>query len=574
MLLSIGMIVKNEQKYLRDCLTSIQPILDAVDSELIIFDTGSTDETVQIAKEFTNHVYEIEWRNDFAWARNHTIEKAQGDWYMFVDADEIFTDVSDIITFFNKGEHKKYKCASYRWRNHLENNVIAMFDPVRLFKNEKNLRFVGKIHEMIHTTSAPKNLQSIADHWGYFFDGAGGKEKAKAKHERNMTLLLEMHEEEPKNPRVMLLIAQDYMAHDNKKSCEFLLKCINTLGSNKSSMYYHACIYFLVRNYYIAKNYEEVINVVKEYFKNLKVKCQSLVHISSYYANAYLSLNRFEESAQAAKQTLKYFNLNKAGKLDTTITTITSLSQEILNNRTIHSTTIVLAAIGGGDFDTALAHVAECGNEKLDVFALFMQTCTKEKRWNDIPKLYDYALKCGVNSDNYHNIITTIESFVSKSETKKIVSEAMATSPLFKNKSDDYIQLHMLRYANFAESGHFTQSSAVDLNCFLNSDKQFSEVYGDVIVFAMKRQVDFSNFAENMTLTNSAEFISRVVTSNDDVPAILKKFIETGCADKSSAKANKIIYDMATFVFEQVKKGNDAAEKIAFLELLMTLKST
>ena len=50
MLLSIGMIVKNEQKYLRNCLTSIKPVLDAVDSELIIFDTGSTDETVQIAK--------------------------------------------------------------------------------------------------------------------------------------------------------------------------------------------------------------------------------------------------------------------------------------------------------------------------------------------------------------------------------------------------------------------------------------------------------------------------------------------------------------------------------------------
>ena len=50
MLLSIGMIVKNEEKYLRDCLEGLKPILEQVESELIICDTGSEDTTIEIAK--------------------------------------------------------------------------------------------------------------------------------------------------------------------------------------------------------------------------------------------------------------------------------------------------------------------------------------------------------------------------------------------------------------------------------------------------------------------------------------------------------------------------------------------
>lgn len=57
MILSIGMIVKNEEKYLEQCLTAMKPLLEEVESELIIADTGSTDNTVEIARKFTDNVY-------------------------------------------------------------------------------------------------------------------------------------------------------------------------------------------------------------------------------------------------------------------------------------------------------------------------------------------------------------------------------------------------------------------------------------------------------------------------------------------------------------------------------------
>ena len=113
MILTIGMIVKNEEKYLHSCLDAISPILQQLDSELIIADTGSTDSTMEIAKAFTDKVFHFEWCDDFSTARNSTLGKAQGEWYMALDADEIFENVSDILEFFHSGEYKRYSSATY-----------------------------------------------------------------------------------------------------------------------------------------------------------------------------------------------------------------------------------------------------------------------------------------------------------------------------------------------------------------------------------------------------------------------------------------------------------------------------
>ncbi|MFN3533586.1 MAG: glycosyltransferase family 2 protein, partial [Candidatus Brocadia sp.] len=82
--LSACMIVKNEEKFLPQCLQSIK---DAVD-EVIIVDTGSTDKTVEIAKSFGARVYHHPWKNSFSEARNHSLSYATGDWILQIDADE------------------------------------------------------------------------------------------------------------------------------------------------------------------------------------------------------------------------------------------------------------------------------------------------------------------------------------------------------------------------------------------------------------------------------------------------------------------------------------------------------
>ena len=70
--ISLCMIVKDEEQVLNRCLTSVEGIAD----EIIIVDTGSTDKTKDIAKKFTDKIYDFKWVNDFSKARNYSFSKA------------------------------------------------------------------------------------------------------------------------------------------------------------------------------------------------------------------------------------------------------------------------------------------------------------------------------------------------------------------------------------------------------------------------------------------------------------------------------------------------------------------
>jgi len=131
------MIVKSEQKYLREILTAVRPILEQLESELIIGDTGSNDDTVEIAKEFTDKVIQIEWGNDFAHARNQVLEQTNGKWLMSLDGEEILQDCGEIIEFFNSGEYKNYASADIQMRNIVPRELIVN-DIVRDFSRIGN----------------------------------------------------------------------------------------------------------------------------------------------------------------------------------------------------------------------------------------------------------------------------------------------------------------------------------------------------------------------------------------------------------------------------------------------------
>ena len=85
--LSLCMIVKNEEQDLPKCLRSVEPVVD----EMIVVDTGSTDKTKEIAQAFGAKVYELEWPDSFAEARNYSISKASGQWILVMDADEVLS---------------------------------------------------------------------------------------------------------------------------------------------------------------------------------------------------------------------------------------------------------------------------------------------------------------------------------------------------------------------------------------------------------------------------------------------------------------------------------------------------
>jgi len=146
--LSLAMIVKNEEAVLARCLDSIKHIVD----EMIIVDTGSTDQTVEIAKKYTADVHYFEWIDDFAAARNDAFSKATKDYIMWLDADDYLTedDQQKLLALKENFDPTidvallKYNLAFDEFGNITMSNYRE-----RIMKRERNFQWSEPVHECI-----------------------------------------------------------------------------------------------------------------------------------------------------------------------------------------------------------------------------------------------------------------------------------------------------------------------------------------------------------------------------------------------------------------------------------------
>ena len=162
---SLCMIIKDEEKYLARCLASVKPIVD----EMIVVDTGSTDRSKDIAVTFGARVYDYEWRDDFAAARNDSISKASGEWILILDGDEVISplDHADFYKIVKKTPRAPI-AYSITTRNYnklanivgwvpndgqypAEESAIGWLpsEKVRLFYGKDQIRFEGAVHELV-----------------------------------------------------------------------------------------------------------------------------------------------------------------------------------------------------------------------------------------------------------------------------------------------------------------------------------------------------------------------------------------------------------------------------------------
>ena len=140
MLLEVAREIADAQAALYRCLESVKPIAD----EIIVCDTGSSDRTMEIAREYTDQVYEIPWDDDFAAARNRSIEKATGDWVLWIDADEYLLGAENLGKYLRDNMYNGYVI---RQHHHAIDAEFKPDVPVRLFRNRMGIRFFGCVHE-------------------------------------------------------------------------------------------------------------------------------------------------------------------------------------------------------------------------------------------------------------------------------------------------------------------------------------------------------------------------------------------------------------------------------------------
>ncbi|MNO17849.1 SPBc2 prophage-derived glycosyltransferase SunS [compost metagenome] len=194
--LSLLMIVKNEAGNLERCLKSACFLVD----EIIVVDTGSTDNTKEIATCFGAKVYDYIWNDDFSQARNYAIRQSTSDWNLMLDADEYFVkDYSNEIRHFIENSHAIGRVKIVNKYHDKNGTGYSQSFISRLFP--KGLYYEGRVHEQIASELPRVKLSVEVQHDGYFM---------KNKSARNIPILEHELRENPQNPYYYYQIAKEY----------------------------------------------------------------------------------------------------------------------------------------------------------------------------------------------------------------------------------------------------------------------------------------------------------------------------------------------------------------------------
>jgi len=347
-MLSLSMIVKNEENYLHDCLQSVKEIID----EIIIVDTGSTDNTIKIAREFNAKIFTYKWDNDFSSARNYSLEHCNFDWVLYLDADERLSEksINEIKQIIKTKNNKAYFCRVVNISEHSQRP--SLMDYVRLFPNKKSIRFVGKIHEQIEPSLIRNNVdinQSDIEiiHLGYNVDGNKLLNKAK----RNLTLLLLEYEKEKTSYYAYQLGHTYGILEEKENAVKYFLISLKDEKLKKE--------YSSIACRYIAINYSENNNWDKAFeYINKSIKFDENQPIALLVAaKIYSYLEKNIEVSELCKKSYKVNNdfLKRKNKSFQTI---------LLDNKTIIEESILLAA-NTNDYNLFNYFVEKLKNENL-----------------------------------------------------------------------------------------------------------------------------------------------------------------------------------------------------------------
>ena len=147
--ISLCMIVKNEEKILERCLDSVADLVD----EIVIADTGSTDATKEIARRYTEKVYDFPWTDDFSAARNFVFSRATQEYIYSADADEVLSPENrERFRLLKETLLPEVEIVQMKYANQLQFNTVYNYDEEyrpKVFKRKRDFVWEAPIHETV-----------------------------------------------------------------------------------------------------------------------------------------------------------------------------------------------------------------------------------------------------------------------------------------------------------------------------------------------------------------------------------------------------------------------------------------
>lgn len=257
------MIVKNEEKNIKRCLDSIESIAD----EIIIVDTGSNDETLNICSNYNAKVINHKWNNDFSEARNVSLEYATKDYILFLDADEEISkeDLEKLKALLSS--KKLAEGYFFRLTNIINGIEVGEYVVFRFFKNKKKYRFRGKVHEQIANCIRKHNKDKCIEnidikiyHYGY----DPNKVNIESKYKRNMGIL-NTYTEEEKDAYYFYVLGNEYARiTDFKSAIESYEKSLDLMELKYNYVFYPYLILNIVKAYSNEKQFYDSIKFIEK----------------------------------------------------------------------------------------------------------------------------------------------------------------------------------------------------------------------------------------------------------------------------------------------------------------------
>lgn len=470
MLLSIGLMVKNESKHLEHCLRSLVPVLQALDSELIVVDTGSTDDSVEIAKKFTDRVYCHEWNNDFGAMRNTVLSYARGEWFCFVDGDEVLEDPKGIVEFFVSGKYTKYNSAFIEIKNlYLTSSVdqYSSFYALRFFRKDQDFCFVGTVHEQPRFKGPSAKIDGYLVHHGYVADD---KELMDYKFRRNVQLLEEALIREPNNIYHLFQLSQSYAMHRQFKKALAPIEKAYRLAK-RNGLHRHLYVANHLANVYFANNmFAECEAVCNE---GLRIKDQ-LIDLHYFRAMSQAELGKLRQSIASFDRYLSLMNAYDKGKTPVDL----SLIHITIGKREFAYLTLCTVHRKLGNYQEALDYGSRVKTPGL-VKQAVVQLSQIHFHLGDVMAVKELYLKWQHQEDIARCIEMSIEGHRIDLDT----DQKLELSSLFEDVATDYGILNIARM-RCSDRGHLQPAiweriKGVDLN-------RCDAYYGDFILLFMQ----------------------------------------------------------------------------------------
>ncbi|AVP64066.1 glycosyltransferase family 2 protein [Clostridium sporogenes] len=302
MKLSIAMIVKDEERNLEKTLIPLKKIQDYIDTEIVIVDTGSTDNTVEIAKNYTNKVYFHNWNNNFAAMRNISINYCTGDWILILDADEVLYDIDELVNLLNSNSLNDFNAVLLKRIEFLKSVEYSIsngyISPIlRLFK-KNTISYEGTIHEQPKFNYPVMESSIRFIHYGY---DNNDYEVMEYKFKRNLSLLLGELKDDPDSVYINFQIAVSYTMHNQLKEALEYIEIAYEKGKKNINKY----LYVIDKYCFILYNMGNYNALIDKAIEGIKY-CNDFLDFYFYLGEAYFNLKQYNSAIEIYSKYLKF----------------------------------------------------------------------------------------------------------------------------------------------------------------------------------------------------------------------------------------------------------------------------